>query len=294
VLARCARQANIPMVVSGSSLIRLEEIVAENPDAWFQAYLPGDDDEVRAMVERAAKAGFGHLVVTVDSQVAPNREHYVRAGFSSPLRPSLSLAWQGVTHPEWLVGTFLRTLLRYGMPHFENNYANKRTPILSSSVTREWSDRGKLSWSHLKLIRDTWKGPLIVKGILSADDARIARDAGADGIVLSNHGGRQLDGAVAPLVVLPDVVRASNGMPVMIDGGIRRGTDILKALALGAAFVFIGRPFNYAATIASDAGVAHAIALLQAEIQRDMMMLGITRLDQLGPRTLLNVARSPR
>jgi L-lactate dehydrogenase (cytochrome) len=293
VLARVAGEKNIPMIMSSSSLIPMETLAAESKDAWFQAYLPGDDDEVRAMVERAAQAGFSHLVVTVDSQVAPNRENYARAGFSSPLRPSLSLAWQGVAHPEWLFGTFLRTLVKYGMPHFENNYANRRTPILSSSVTREWSDRGRLAWSHLKLIRDMWKGPLIVKGILSADDARLARDAGADGIVLSNHGGRQLDGAVAPLVVLPDVVRVAQGMPVMIDGGIRRGTDVLKALALGAAFVFIGRPFNYAATIASDAGVALAIALLQAEIQRDMMMLGITRLDQLGPRTLLNVARNP-
>ena len=282
VLARVAAEANIPMIMSSSSLIPMEDLAREHKDAWFQAYLPGDVDEIRALVERIAKVGFRHLVVTVDSQVSPNRENYVRGGFSSPLRPSPSLFWQGITHPQWTFGTFLRTLLKHGMPHFENNYARRGPPILSSNVTRDWSDRGRLDWTHLAMIRDRWKGSLIVKGILHADDARMAKDAGADGIIISNHGGRQLDGAIAPLRVLPGIVAACPGIPVMLDGGVRRGTDVLKALALGAAFVFIGRPFNYAATIAGDDGVRHAIALMQGEIARDMAMLGIVRLDELG------------
>jgi L-lactate dehydrogenase (cytochrome) len=135
----------------------------------------------------------------------------------------------------------------------------------------------------MAMIREMWKGPLIVKGILHVDDARRAHDAGVDGVILSNHGGRQLDGAIAPLRVLPEVVAACPGYPVMLDGGVRRGTDVLKALALGAAFVWIGRPFNYAATIGGHDGVRHAIKLMQAEIERDMMMLGIRALGELGP-----------
>ncbi len=293
VLARAAEAANVPMIMSSSSLIRMEELAEAHKKAWFQAYLPGDIEEITALVERVARAGFSHLVVTVDSQVAPNYDNYRRVGFSSPLRPSLGLAWQGISHPRWTIGTFLRTLVRHGMPHFENNYAARGAPILSSSVIRNWSDRGQLDWSHLWLIRGMWKGRLIVKGILHPDDARKARDSGADAIVLSNHGGRQLDGAVAPLRVLPDVVAAVPQMPVMIDGGIRRGTDVLKALALGAKFVLIGRPFNYAASIGGEAGVAHAIALLSDEILRDMAMMGITKLDQLGPHSDDVVARPP-
>ena len=290
VLARVAGEANVPMIMSSSSLIRLEDLAREHNEAWFQAYLPGDADEIRAMIERVQRAGFRHFVVTVDSQVAPNREHYVRAGFSSPLKPSMSLFWQGITHPRWTFGTFLRTLAKYGMPHFENNYSKRGPPILAANVTRDWADRGRLDWTHLTLIRELWKGKLIVKGVLHSDDARRARDAGADGIILSNHGGRQLDGAVAPLRVLPDVVAAVPGFPVMLDGGVRRGTDVLKAIALGASFVFIGRPFNYAATIGGDDGVRRAIQLMQDEIQRDMMMLGITRLDELSPTTLMRTA----
>ena len=287
VLAGAAEEAGIPMVMSSSSLIPLEVLAREHKEAWFQAYLPGDVDEIKSMVDRVANAGFRHLVVTVDSQVAPNREHYTRGGFSSPLKPSIDLFWQGITHPRWTFGTFLRTLIGHGMPHFENNYSRRGAPILARNVSREWSDRGRLDWSHLALIRGRWKGTLIVKGILHADDARMARDAGADGIVISNHGGRQLDGAVAPLRVLPGIVAAAPDIPVMLDGGVRRGTDVLKALALGAKFVWIGRPFNYAATIAGRDGVHHLVKLMQDEIQRDMAMLGIIRLDQLGVHLLM-------
>ena len=132
----------------------------------------------------------------------------------------------------------------------------------------------------------------MIKGILDPADARIARDAGVDGIIVSNHGGRQLDGTVSPLRVLPGIVAACPDIPVMLDGGIRRGTDVLKALALGATFVFVGRPFNYAAAIAGEAGVGHAIDLLSGEIQRDMALLGITRLDELDARRLVRI-RAP-
>ena len=279
-LARAAGAANIPMLCSGTGLIALEDVRAANREAWFQAYVPGEQARIEALVDRVARAGYGTLVVTVDTAVSGNRENHVRVGFSSPLRPSLSLAWQGLTHPTWLVGTALRTLLHHGMPHFENSQAVRGAPILARSVVRDFGARDHLGWEHLRLIRAQWKGRLVVKGLLSADDALQARDCGADGIIVSNHGGRQLDGALSPLQVLPGIVAAVRDIPVMMDSGVRRGNDVLKALALGASFVFVGRPFLYAAAVAGEAGVRHAIGLLQEEIHRNMALLGITRLEQ--------------
>jgi len=287
VLANAAARENLPMIMSGSSLIRLEEIVRANPDAWFQAYVPGADTEIAALVERVKAAGYRTLVVTVDASIASNRENNLRAGFSTPLRPTLGLAWEGLTHPRWLFGTFLRTIARHGMPHFENNYARRGAPILSPSVQRDFSDRGHLNWDHFKMIRRLWPGHLVVKGILDVRDARLAVENGADGIIVSNHGGRQLDGTVAPLRVLPRIVRACPEVPVMIDSGFRRGTDVLKALALGAKFVFVGRPFNYAASVAGESGVRKGISLLREEVSRNMAMLGVTSLAELDSSYLL-------
>jgi len=294
VLARAAGEANIPMVMSGSSLIRLEEVARENPAAWFQAYLPGEPARIAALIDRVAAAGFGTLMVTVDVAVLPSRENNVRAGFTLPLRPSLRLAWDGITHPRWLFGTALRTLARHGMPHFENSFAERGAPILARNVERDFSKRDHLNWTHLEQIRRQWKGRLVVKGIVNAADASRAREAGADAIIVSNHGGRQLDSTAAPLTVLPAIARSAGDMPVMVDGGFRRGTHVLKALALGARFVFVGRPFNYAAAVGGAAGVAHAIALLKAEVDRDMALLGITSLSQLGPEYLAPPASGSR
>lgn len=290
VLAQAAHQAGVPAIMSGSSLIRLEDVMAAAPHTWFQAYLPGDMAQIDGLLDRVQAAGVQTLVITVDTPVAANRENNVRAGFSTPLKPSLSLAWQGISHPRWLLGTFLKTLLGHGMPHFENNYATRGAPILSPNVLRDFSDRAHLAWPHLAAIRKRWPGTLVIKGILTSEDAAIAREHGADGLIVSNHGGRQLDGAVAPLRALPGIVRAAPGLPVMLDSGVRRGTDAIKALALGARCVFVGRPFNYAASVAGVSGVAHAIALLREEISRDMAMLGLTRLADITPRCIRPVA----
>jgi len=281
VLAQAAAQDGIPMVMSGSSLIRLEEVAQANPAAWFQAYLPGDDAGIEALLQRVRAAAYQVLVITLDTPVAANRENNVRAGFTIPVRPGARLAWQGLTHPRWLVGTFLRTLAQHGMPHFENSYATRGAPILSPHVERDLSDRGHLSWRHLRMVRELWPGPLVVKGVLDARDAATAADHGADGVIVSNHGGRQLDGAVAPLRVLPQVVAACPGIPVMLDSGVRRGSDVLKALALGARFVFVGRPYSFAAAVGGQAGVRQATALLKAEVSRNMGLLGLTALDQI-------------
>ena len=287
VQARAAAAAKIPMALSGSSLIPMEEVIAAAPETWFQAYVPGDMSRTAPLLARAEKAGYRTLVLTVDVPILGGREHYIRAGFSTPLKPSLRLALDGLMRPGWLVGTFARTLLKHGMPHFENSYAERGAPIVSRSVLRDFSARDYLNWTHLDEIRRLWPGKLIVKGLLHPEDAIKARNAGADAIIVSNHGGRQLDHAIAPLHALPAIVAAVPDLPVMIDGGIRRGTDILMALALGAKFVLIGRPFNYAASIAGEAGVAHVIDLLKTEINRDMAMLGVNHCSELTPNMLV-------
>ena len=280
-LARAAAREKVPMVMSGSSLIRLEEVAQVNRGAWFQAYLPGDEAGIAALLRRVQAAGFETLVVTVDTAVAANRENNVRAGFTIPLRPSARLAWQGLTHPRWLCGTLLRTLLQHGMPYFENSAATRGAPMLSPNVERNLGDRGHLNWHHFRQIRKQWPGPLVIKGVLGAADARIAAEAGADGIIVSNHGGRQLDGSIASLRALPQVVEACPNIPVMLDSGVRRGSDVLKALALGAKMVFVGRPFAYAASVAGEAGALQAIELLKLEVFRNMGLLGINTLEEL-------------
>jgi len=285
VFARTAAEANIPMIQSGASLMRLEDVRAAGRTAWFQAYLPGEDGAITTLVERVTRAGFETLVLTVDVPVQANRENNVRNGYDAPLRPTARMAWDCMTRPRWLCGMFLRTLLTHGMPHYEN--MGLRTPLMSRTAIRERARRDHLNWEHVALMRRLWKGKLVLKGILDVADARRAREHGVDGIVVSNHGGRQLDGVVSPLRVLPAIAAEAGGMAVMIDSGFRRGTDILKALALGAQFVFVGRPFLYAASVAGAEGLHHAIRLLKDELSRDMAMLGITTLAEMTRDRLL-------
>jgi L-lactate dehydrogenase (cytochrome) len=285
VLARAARAEGVPMAVSATSIMPLERLAAEGGARWFQAYLPGESDRIAAMVARVAAAGFDTFVLTVDVPVPANRENNVRTGFSIPLRPSLRLLFDGITHPAWSLGTFARTF-RSGTPHMENMDAHRGPPILSRNLVRAVGKRDGLSWDHVDLIRRLWKGRFVLKGVLSAADAREARRRGVDGIWVSNHGGRQLDGALAPPHALPAIKAEAGDLPILFDSGVRRGTDVLKALALGADFVFLGRPFLFAAAAAGEAGVRHAIGLIGAEIERDMALLGVNRFGDLGPQHL--------
>lgn len=282
VLAQAAKHANIPAIMSGTSLIPMETVHAAAPGTWFQAYLPGDPARVDTLIDRVGSAGFSTLVVTVDIPVWANRENNVRTGFSLPLRPSLRLALDGLSRPRWLCGTFLRTLVRHGMPHFENSFATRGAPMLSATAIRDTTGRDHLTWTDIARIRARWSGNLVIKGILHVDDARRAVSVGADGVIVSNHGGRQLDGAVEPLHVLAEICDGvGNDLVVMMDSGIRRGGDVLKALALGARFVFLGRPFMYAAAVGGAPGVRHAIGLLRDEIDRNMAMLGTRAVDEI-------------
>ncbi len=290
VLAKAAADLNTVMIQSGAALTTMERVKENGPTAWFQAYLPGDPSIITPVVERAQNAGFEVLALTVDVQVSSNRENNLRTGFSSPLKPTPRLAWDCMLRPGWSLGTFARTVMTRGMPHIEN-MGLERMPVLGN-LERPRLARDALAWEHVDLMRKLWKGKLVLKGVLSPKDVRMAREHGVDGIMVSNHGGRQLDFTVAPLRMLPAVKAEAGNMTIMLDSGVRRGTDVLKALALGADFVFIGRPFLYAASIAGEAGVHHAANLLRDEISRNMAMLGINSMKEMT-RDLLVPARGP-
>ena len=273
-MARAARRANVPFVLSANSITPMEELVRTNPGAWFAAYQSPEPQKIERMVERVAATGMEVFVLTVDVPVGSNRERDTRSGYSMPLRVTPRLGWDGLTHPRWLAGTAGRTLLRRGVPVISNVEADEPINVFSRRVERV-TGYSSFSWKQVELIRKLWKGPFVVKGLLSGEDARIARETGADGIVISNHGGRQLDAAVSPMDVLPEIKSESGAMTVIIDSGFRRGTDVLKALALGADFVLIGRPFLFASVLAGEAGVRHALALLSREIDIDLALLGL-------------------
>lgn len=281
-MAEAAQAANIPMVLSGASFIAMEEVARQAPGTWFQAYLPGHPDQIRRLLERVAAAGFKTLVITVDVPVPGNREVDKQNGFNVPLQLTPKIMWDGISHPSWLIGTALQTVLRRGLPRLENYRAVRGPSILARADIRGGGAVDRMGWPEIHLVRSLWKGKLVLKGILNATDARRARECGADGIIISNHGGRQLDGAVSPLHVLPTIKEALCDLPVMLDGGVRRGTDVLKALALGADFIFVGRPFLYAVSIGGMAGVARAIDLMCEELKRNMSLVGISRLSDLN------------
>jgi L-lactate dehydrogenase (cytochrome) len=283
VLTRAAAAMNVPMILSAASLISLEEVRRENPAAWYQAYLAGDASRIEPLVDRVAAAGYDTFVVTADVPVSSNRENNIRNGFRVPLSITPGVAWDIMTHPYWLFGAWARTWMNHGMPHFENMDATRGPPVLAKNLMRNIGKRDQLAWRHVELIRKRWKGKLVVKGLIAPADARIARESGVDGVIVSNHGGRQLDHTVSALRTLPQIAAEAGGMTVMLDGGIRRGTDVLKALALGAQFVFVGRPFLYAAVTAGEAGVQRALTLLRDEVDRDMALLGIRSIGEMTP-----------
>jgi L-lactate dehydrogenase (cytochrome) len=286
-MAQAANAAGVPMVLSGASLVALEDVAAQAPGTWFQAYIPHHPDQIRQLLERVAKAKYRTLVVTVDVPVPGNREVDKHNGFNVPLRLTPRLIWDGLSHPSWLIGTALRTVALHGVPRLENYRAKRGPSVLARADIRGGGAVERMGWSEIRLVRSLWKGTLVLKGILSAADARRAKECGVDGIIVSNHGGRQLDGAVAPLRALPSIRSAVPDMTVMIDGGIRRGTDVMKALALGANFAFVGRPFLYAAAVGGSDGVARAIGLMMEEIRRNMVLTGIASLSDLNEDFLL-------
>ena len=283
-LASAATEAGLPFVLSGLSTTPMERIREAAPHFWYQGYLPGDPARIGPLMDRLHHNGVEVLVVTIDTAVGANRENNQRAGFTIPFRASARLFVDGVLHPRWTAQVFLRTLLKdRGIPRFTNVVADPQGFRITEEPQGGFRQgRDRLDWSHLEWMRARWPGRIVLKGVAHPDDARAAVRSGLDGVIVSNHGGRQLDGVEASFDALRAIVPAvPQGFPVMVDGGFRRGTHVLKAIALGARLVFLGRPMLYGATVAGPRGVARVIEILKSEIDRDLALLGCRSLDQL-------------
>jgi isopentenyl diphosphate isomerase/L-lactate dehydrogenase-like FMN-dependent dehydrogenase len=273
--ARAAGRAGIGYVLSTLSGCRLEDVAAASDGAvWYQLYLVGGRDCALAAIQRARRAGFSALVVTIDTAVAGLRERDLRNGakelLSGKLGPMLPFVNQLLTKPRWLAAF----LADGGLMKFENVVIPGQGPMLYADVTTAL-EQAMVRWEDLRWIRDAWSGPIIIKGVHTGEDARRAMDAGADALVVSNHGGRQLDGVAPTLRMLPEVLAAVGGhIEVLLDGGIRRGSDIVKALSLGARAVLVGRAYAYGLGAAGEAGVAGAIEILRADLIRTLKLLG--------------------
>jgi len=281
-LARAASDAGIPFTLSTVSNYSLARMTAELPERiWFQLYPFKDPAAVDHLVDRAEQAGCRTLVVTTDVPVLGARE-WDQRNYRAPMQLSLRSKLDVLAHPGWL----RRVMIPGGAPEFEN--LKELLPPGAHSALAGVRFMGtqinaRLSWDDMARIRARWKGKLVLKGILCVDDARRAVEMGADGIVLSNHGGRQIDSAVSGVELLPAVsAEVGERITVLVDGGIRRGSDVLKALALGADAVMIGRPALYGLAAGGQPGVAHALGLLRAEMERTLALLGCRSLGELG------------
>lgn len=281
VLAAAAHDAGAPYVASTPASTSLEELRTVAPtSSWFQLYVAKSPAIVDDLLARAAGAGYDTLVVTVDVPHPGRRRRDMRNRFTLPLRLTPRLAWELARHPAWSLA-----VARKGAPRFANleRYAEKDASAASLAEFMAAQSSGRLDWSVLAAIRESWKGRLIVKGVTSPEDAKRLAGEGADAIVVSNHGGRQLDAAPASLHALPAVRAAVGpGFPLVVDGGVRCGEDVLKALIAGADFVFVGRPFLYAVAARGEAGAAEMFGLLRAELVNAMAHLGLRELDGLG------------
>lgn len=282
-LARAAAAAGVPFVLSTASFVAMERVAREAAgNQWFQLYMSKDREAAERLVRRALAAGFEALVVTTDVPVGANREYNLRNGFTIPFRINARNVVDGLMHPRWLTQVFLRTLLADGVPRFRNVDSEEGGRIVSKDLSAFRARRDALDWSDIAWLRTIWPRKLLVKGVLVAEDAKLALAHGADGVVVSNHGGRQLDGAMAAIDALPEIVEAVGGkMAVLFDSGVRRGADIVKALALGADFVFFGRATLYGASVGGEAGVARALELLRSETDRVMALIGCNRVADL-------------
>jgi len=273
--AGAAGAAGIAYALSTLSGCRLEDVAAASKGPlWYQLYLVGGRDCALSAIERAKAAGFSALVVTIDTAVAGMRERDLRNGvkelLSGKLGSMLPFVSQLLIKPRWLAGF----LADGGLMKFPNVVVPDKGPMLYADVTAALG-HSVVTWNDLNWIRHAWGGPIVIKGIHTGDDARRAADVGANALVVSNHGGRQLDGVAPTLRILPEVVASvGDRIEILLDGGIRRGSDIVKALCLGARAVMVGRAYAYGLGAAGGAGVARAIEILRGDLVRTLKLLG--------------------
>src|SRR6266849_4526982 len=290
--ARAAGKAGTAYTLSTISGHRLEDVkAASSGPVWYQLYLLGGREAAEAALERALVAGFSALVVTIDAPVAGMRERDFRNGMKELLGGSLlakiPFLPQLLVRPGWLTSF----LLDGGVPKLPNIVIPGQGPMPLIDVGAALA-RTAVTWEDLQWIRKVWTGPIVIKGVLTGEDARRAVDEGAVAVSVSNHGGRQLDCVPASLRALPEVVKAVNGRAeVLMDGGVRRGSDIIKAICLGARAVLVGRAYAYGLGAAGEAGVARALQILRADVERTLRLLGCTSLAALN-RTYVDVSAS--
>ncbi|HEX6004503.1 MAG TPA: alpha-hydroxy acid oxidase [Burkholderiales bacterium] len=287
-LARAAAEAGIPFTLATGSMTAMEKVAAQaGGELWFQLYMWPDRRLSHQLVERARAAGFKALVVTVDGVVAGNREYNLRNGFTIPFSFTRRNVTDVLMHPRWLTGVLARYVMTTGMPRYENYPSEIKYRITAQPMGRSQMRNDTLNWNDLRELRKMWPHKLIVKGILHPEDALLAAECGADGVAVSNHGGRNLDGALAPLEALPEIVDAvGKRITVLVDSGFRRGSDVVKALALGAHAVQIGRATLYGVAAGGHAGATRAIAIFREEIDRVMALIGCPTVAKLGPEYL--------
>lgn len=274
--ARAAAAFGVPFTLSTMSICSIEDVAAHSPTPfWFQLYVMKDEDFVDAIIERARAAQCSALVLTLDLQILGQRHKDLKNGLTSPPRLTLPNIINMATKPAWSLG-----MLQTPRRTFRNIVGHVKGVTDLADLTK-WANEQfdpMLDWGKVRRIRDQWGGKLILKGILDADDARMAADVGADAMIVSNHGGRQLDGALSSIRVLPSIVRAvGDQTEVYMDSGIRSGQDVLKALAMGAKSTFIGRSFIYGLGAAGQAGVTKALEVIQKELDISMALCGVQK-----------------
>jgi len=282
-VARAAARAGLPYSLSTLGTRSIEEVAAVNRGAkWFQVYVWRDRGLVREMVQRAADVGYEALVLTVDTAVLGRRERDVRRGFTLPPKVGLGTLVDGALHPSWTWRFVRSEPIRFANVVGRGVGDGVDAVSLADYTNRQFDP--DLSWRDLDWLRTVWGGPIILKGIQCVADARIAADAGIEAIALSNHGGRQLDGAPAPARLIAPVVDAvGDRIEVICDGGIRRGSDIVKAVALGARAAMIGRAYLYGLAVGGERGVDHVLGMLDADMRRTMALIGARRISELTP-----------
>ena len=282
--ATAAGKAGTGYILSTISGHKLENVKAgTSGPAWYQLYLVGGRDAAEGAIDRARKAGFSALVITVDTAVAGMRERDPRNGMAELLEGSIfskiPFVPQILAHPGWLISF----LLDGGVPKLENICIPGQGPMPLIDVA-ESLGRSAVTWNDLRWIRESWSGPIVIKGILTAEDGRRSVDEGAAAVVVSNHGGRQLDSVSPTIKALPEIVAAvGSQIEVLMDGGVRRGSDIVKALCLGAHAVLVGRAYAYGLAAAGQPGVERAIQILRNDVERTLRLLGCESVQDLGP-----------
>ncbi|MFP1632727.1 alpha-hydroxy acid oxidase [Zhengella sp. ZM62] len=284
-LARAAAAAGIPFTMATRSFNSIEQVGGEaGGTLWFQLYASPDTGFTFPLLERAWQSGFETLVVTIDTPVTPDRHYNTVNGFSLPFHPTARALLDMAMHPRWLVNVIIRYRLQGGLPRFENMPG--RPKITQGPPASAMLD-ARLDWSHVKELRRKWPGKFVIKGVLHEKTALQAAKAGADAIVVSNHGGRNLDTSAAPLDVLPAIAARVDGrMELIVDSGIASGSDIAKAIASGANAVMIGRAPLWGAAAGGETGISRALEILLRELDYTMAMTGCARLDELGPHIL--------